>query len=139
MAKFFFFASSLVAANQEIINGPDLSQYAQDNLISFTIVDVQPVSIIQNDAPDVDADKYEPVQNACSNPCWEVADDGITCVPAADKVKTTCGGNTMTMIIDECVLDSHDLQGTDLKKMRFISTFANADAKVNMWLASSYP
>ena len=116
MAKFFFLASSLVAANVEITYGPDLSQYAQDNLISFTIVDVQPV-LVQNAAQDVDVvDKDQPVQTTCSNACWELADDGVTCVPAADKVKTTCGGNTMTMIIDECVLDSHDLQGTDFEK-----------------------
>ena len=107
MAKFFFLAPSLVAANVQVTNGPDLSQYSQDNLISFTIADVQP--IVQ------DLDKDEPTQNACSNACWELADDGVTCVPAADKVKTTCDGNTMTMIIDECVLDSHDLQGTDFE------------------------
>ena len=118
MAKFFGLAPILVTANAVIRNSPDISQYDQHNLNSFTVADVQPV-LVENNLSEFDAtDENEVVQKACSNKCWELADDGVTCVPAADKVKTICGGNTMTMVIDECVLDNHDLQGMDFKPFK---------------------
>ena len=47
--------------------------------------------------------------------CWELSDDGLTCVPASGMVSTICRANTMTMNINTCVLDgSHDYEGTDL-------------------------
>ena len=50
--------------------------------------------------------------NACEcPPCWALAEDGLNCGPAAGEVQTTCSSNTMKMVINTCVLDSHDYTG----------------------------
>ena len=50
--------------------------------------------------------------NACEcPPCWALAEDGLNCGPAAGEVSTTCSSNTMKMVINTCVLDSHDYTG----------------------------
>ena len=50
--------------------------------------------------------------NTCEcPPCWALAEDGLNCGPAAGEVQTICSSNTMEMIINTCVLDSHDYTG----------------------------
>ena len=42
--------------------------------------------------------------NEC-DACWEMGENG-QCVPAAGKISTVCGSNTITMTIDACVIDT---------------------------------
>ena len=39
------------------------------------------------------------------DPCWEMGENG-QCVPAAGKISTVCGSNSITMTIDACVIDT---------------------------------
>ena len=42
--------------------------------------------------------------NKC-DACWEMGENG-QCVPAAGKISTLCGSNSITMTIDACVIDT---------------------------------
>ena len=59
---------------------------------------------------------YEVLPYCACPKCWTLDDDGITCIPSAGKVKTTCRPNSISISIDDCVdRNTHDFSGMNSK------------------------